>query len=155
MWGRVMEDYKFQNWISQVTRLTVMFALGYGNRIQRCQCDATPLTTRFPHFRKTKDASWSICLLIFELVNYNRWRDFNFILSLRKNALSTLFIPLTLANFCQLSSTPANCCLSLSNSFKISLSQAQELCIKCGQAWRAATMEGWKLYHNPNSNNKG
>ncbi|XP_028390986.1 nuclear pore complex protein Nup107-like [Dendronephthya gigantea] len=34
------------------------------------------------------------------------------------------------------------------------LQQAQELCIKCGQAWRAATMEGWKLYHNPNSNNK-
>ena len=34
------------------------------------------------------------------------------------------------------------------------LQQAQELCIKCGQAWRAATMEGWKLYHNPNSNSQ-
>ncbi|XP_046851291.1 nuclear pore complex protein Nup107-like [Xenia sp. Carnegie-2017] len=34
------------------------------------------------------------------------------------------------------------------------LQQAQELCIKCGQAWRAATMEGWKLYHNSNSLNE-
>lgn len=33
--------------------------------------------------------------------------------------------------------------------------KAQELCIKCGQAWRAATMEGWKLYHNSNSLNEG
>ena len=30
------------------------------------------------------------------------------------------------------------------------LSQAQELCIRCGQAWRAASLEGWKLYHDPN-----
>ena len=30
------------------------------------------------------------------------------------------------------------------------LTEAQELCVKCGQAWRAATLEGWKLYHDPN-----
>lgn len=28
--------------------------------------------------------------------------------------------------------------------------QAQRLCKRCGQAWRAATLEGWKLYHDPN-----
>lgn len=28
--------------------------------------------------------------------------------------------------------------------------QAQRLCVRCGQAWRAATLEGWKLYHDPN-----
>ena len=28
--------------------------------------------------------------------------------------------------------------------------QAQELCIECKQPWRAATLEGWKLYHDPN-----
>lgn len=28
--------------------------------------------------------------------------------------------------------------------------QAQRLCIRCGQAWRAVTLEGWKLYHDPN-----
>ena len=27
---------------------------------------------------------------------------------------------------------------------------AQELCIKMGQSWRAAALEGWKLYHDPN-----
>uniref|UniRef100_A0A6I8N2M0 Nuclear pore complex protein n=1 Tax=Ornithorhynchus anatinus TaxID=9258 RepID=A0A6I8N2M0_ORNAN len=27
---------------------------------------------------------------------------------------------------------------------------AQRLCKRCGQAWRAATLEGWKLYHDPN-----
>uniref|UniRef100_A0A3P8UX77 Nuclear pore complex protein n=1 Tax=Cynoglossus semilaevis TaxID=244447 RepID=A0A3P8UX77_CYNSE len=26
------------------------------------------------------------------------------------------------------------------------------LCKRCGQAWRAATLEGWKLYHDPNMN---
>lgn len=35
------------------------------------------------------------------------------------------------------------------------LQEAQELCIKCGQAWRAATMEGWKLYHNSNTRSEG
>ncbi|XP_061770314.1 nuclear pore complex protein Nup107 [Nerophis ophidion] len=28
--------------------------------------------------------------------------------------------------------------------------EAQRLCIRCGQAWRASTLEGWKLYHDPN-----
>ena len=26
----------------------------------------------------------------------------------------------------------------------------QDLCIRLGQAWRAATLEGWKLFHDPN-----
>ena len=26
----------------------------------------------------------------------------------------------------------------------------QELCNRLGQSWRAATLEGWKLYHDPN-----
>nr|XP_006815564.1 PREDICTED: nuclear pore complex protein Nup107-like [Saccoglossus kowalevskii] len=30
------------------------------------------------------------------------------------------------------------------------LDEAQRLCRKCGQAWRAATLEGWKMYHDPN-----
>uniref|UniRef100_A0A2K5DYC6 Nuclear pore complex protein n=1 Tax=Aotus nancymaae TaxID=37293 RepID=A0A2K5DYC6_AOTNA len=30
--------------------------------------------------------------------------------------------------------------------------EAQRLCKRCGQAWRAATLEGWKLYHDPNVN---
>lgn len=30
------------------------------------------------------------------------------------------------------------------------LEKAQALCIHCGQAWRAATLEGWRLYHDPN-----
>ncbi|XP_061523794.1 nuclear pore complex protein Nup107 isoform X1 [Phycodurus eques] len=30
--------------------------------------------------------------------------------------------------------------------------EAQRLCMRCGQAWRAATLEGWKLYHDPNIN---
>ena len=30
------------------------------------------------------------------------------------------------------------------------LEDGQDLCIKVGQAWRAATLEGWKLYHDPN-----
>ncbi|XP_063111178.1 nuclear pore complex protein Nup107 isoform X3 [Cavia porcellus] len=30
--------------------------------------------------------------------------------------------------------------------------EAQRLCKRCGQAWRAATLEGWKLYHDPNIN---
>lgn len=28
--------------------------------------------------------------------------------------------------------------------------EAQELCVSHGQAWRAATLEGWRLYHDPN-----
>lgn len=28
--------------------------------------------------------------------------------------------------------------------------QAQEICINYGQSWRAATLEGWRLYHDPN-----
>lgn len=30
------------------------------------------------------------------------------------------------------------------------VSQAQELCLQCGQPWRAAALEGWKLHHDPN-----
>ncbi|KAG8439653.1 hypothetical protein GDO86_005724 [Hymenochirus boettgeri] len=30
--------------------------------------------------------------------------------------------------------------------------EAQRLCKRCGQAWRASTLEGWKLYHDPNIN---
>uniref|UniRef100_A0A671QW27 Nuclear pore complex protein n=1 Tax=Sinocyclocheilus anshuiensis TaxID=1608454 RepID=A0A671QW27_9TELE len=33
--------------------------------------------------------------------------------------------------------------------------EAQRLCKRCGQAWRAATLEGWKLYHDPNINEGG
>ncbi|XP_033633061.1 nuclear pore complex protein Nup107-like [Asterias rubens] len=30
------------------------------------------------------------------------------------------------------------------------MEEAQRLCRKCGQSWRAATLEGWRLYHDPN-----
>ena len=30
------------------------------------------------------------------------------------------------------------------------MEEAQRLCKKCGQAWRAATLEGWRLYHDQN-----
>lgn len=30
------------------------------------------------------------------------------------------------------------------------LEKAQKMCSDCGQAWRAATLEGWKLFHDPN-----
>ncbi|XP_070212005.1 nuclear pore complex protein Nup107-like [Littorina saxatilis] len=30
------------------------------------------------------------------------------------------------------------------------LEKAQELCQSCGQAWRAATLEGWRLFHDAN-----
>ncbi|XP_066943854.1 nuclear pore complex protein Nup107 [Macrobrachium rosenbergii] len=30
------------------------------------------------------------------------------------------------------------------------VSMAQELCIRAGHHWRAATLEGWKLHHDPN-----
>ena len=39
----------------------------------------------------------------------------------------------------------ANCCFLFFTVFK-----AQHLCEKCGQSWRAATLEGWKLWHDPN-----
>ncbi|TRY97188.1 hypothetical protein DNTS_015794 [Danionella cerebrum] len=32
------------------------------------------------------------------------------------------------------------------------MDEAQRLCKRCGQSWRAATLEGWKLYHDPNIN---
>ncbi|XP_077566025.1 nuclear pore complex protein Nup107 [Stigmatopora nigra] len=34
------------------------------------------------------------------------------------------------------------------------MEEAQRLCTRCGQAWRAATLEGWKLYHDPNINSE-
>ena len=30
------------------------------------------------------------------------------------------------------------------------LAEAQELCVQLGEPWRAASIEGWKLYHDPN-----
>lgn len=30
---------------------------------------------------------------------------------------------------------------------------AQELCLKMGQPWRVATLNGWKLFHDPNMDN--
>lgn len=30
--------------------------------------------------------------------------------------------------------------------------EAQKLCNHCGQGWRAALLEGWRLYHDPNAN---
>ncbi|XP_014246029.1 nuclear pore complex protein Nup107 [Cimex lectularius] len=30
------------------------------------------------------------------------------------------------------------------------LDKAQKLCIHCGQAWRASTLDGWRLFHDPN-----
>ncbi|XP_067007328.1 nuclear pore complex protein Nup107 [Anabrus simplex] len=30
------------------------------------------------------------------------------------------------------------------------LEEAQTLCIHCGQPWRAASLEGWRLFHDPN-----
>ncbi|CAB0008584.1 unnamed protein product [Nesidiocoris tenuis] len=33
---------------------------------------------------------------------------------------------------------------------KGNIDKAQEICIHCGQAWRAATLEGWRLFHDPN-----
>lgn len=30
------------------------------------------------------------------------------------------------------------------------LDEAQELCVRLGQPWRAATLEGWRLFHDPN-----
>jgi len=32
------------------------------------------------------------------------------------------------------------------------LEEAQELCVRLGQPWKAATLEGWKLFHDPNYN---
>jgi hypothetical protein len=33
--------------------------------------------------------------------------------------------------------------------------QAQKLCTKCGLAWQAAALEGWRLYHDPNYDGYG
>ncbi|XP_078455539.1 nuclear pore complex protein Nup107 isoform X1 [Lampetra fluviatilis] len=33
--------------------------------------------------------------------------------------------------------------------------EAERQCRRCGQAWRAATLEGWKLYHDPNYDGVG
>ena len=30
------------------------------------------------------------------------------------------------------------------------LESAQEICEQSGQPWRAATLDGWKLFHDPN-----
>ncbi|XP_019849419.1 PREDICTED: nuclear pore complex protein Nup107-like isoform X1 [Amphimedon queenslandica] len=30
------------------------------------------------------------------------------------------------------------------------INKAQELCLHCGQSWKSATLDGWKLYHDPN-----
>ena len=30
------------------------------------------------------------------------------------------------------------------------LEEGQELCVRVGQSWRAATLEGWRPYHDPN-----
>ena len=30
------------------------------------------------------------------------------------------------------------------------MNAAQELCVSAGHHWRAATLEGWKLHHDPN-----
>ena len=35
------------------------------------------------------------------------------------------------------------------------VTQAQKVCLDCGQAWRAASMEGWKLFHDPNFEGMG
>ena len=31
--------------------------------------------------------------------------------------------------------------------------QAQKLCIESGQCWRAAVIDGWRLYNDPNYSN--
>jgi len=31
------------------------------------------------------------------------------------------------------------------------VAMAQELCVKMGEPCRAASIEGWKLYHDPNA----
>lgn len=30
------------------------------------------------------------------------------------------------------------------------MDMAEKMCVECGQAWRAASLQGWKLYHDPN-----
>jgi nuclear pore complex protein Nup107 len=35
------------------------------------------------------------------------------------------------------------------------LDEAQELCVRLGQPWRAATLEGWRLFHDPNYEFRG
>lgn len=41
---------------------------------------------------------------------------------------------------------------SIGNARPLVTELAQRLCKRCGQSWRAATLEGWKLYHDPNIN---
>ena len=33
--------------------------------------------------------------------------------------------------------------------------QAEDVCCSIGQYWRAASLEGWKLFHDPNLTNEG
>jgi len=33
--------------------------------------------------------------------------------------------------------------------------QAHRVCVKVGQMWRAATLDGWRLYHDPNLESLG
>ena len=33
--------------------------------------------------------------------------------------------------------------------------QAEEVCCSIGQFWKAATLEGWKLFHDPNITDEG
>ena len=35
------------------------------------------------------------------------------------------------------------------------MEDGQELCVRVGQEWRAASLEGWKLYHDPNYTRAG
>ena len=35
------------------------------------------------------------------------------------------------------------------------LGQAQDLCSRVGEAWKAAALEGWRLYHDPNTSSLG
>ena len=39
--------------------------------------------------------------------------------------------------------------------FPLPSRQAQQFLMKVGQSWRAATLEGWKLYHDPNYESLG
>ena len=37
----------------------------------------------------------------------------------------------------------------------VCVSQAEDVCCSIGQYWRAASLEGWKLFHDPNLKNEG
>ena len=48
------------------------------------------------------------------------------------------------------------CTLKLSCMEEVLLCFSDDaLCCRCGQAWRAATLEGWRLYHDPNYESLG